>query len=151
MTRARALGLHGLLTDWSRFEQEPWLADVVRLEECERKRRSLERRTRNAHIGAFKHMAHYDWSWPRTIDRMAVEDAVSGNFLPDKSNVVILGQNGVSKTMIAKNVAYKRVGPGTGERACCPTPQDMRPHPRVQEPIGRLILRPHHLAANYCA
>jgi len=116
MTRARALGLHGLLADWNRVKQEPWVEELLRLEESERKRRSLDRRMRNAHIGEFKHMTHYDWSWPRKINRLAVEDVVSGCFLREKSNVVIVGGTGASKTMIAKNTAYNAAVDGYSVR-----------------------------------
>jgi len=106
MQRARALGLYGILSDWSRIAAEPWLHDLLLAEENERKRRSLERRLNNARIGSFKPMTDYDWTWPKKIDRLAIEETVSGAFLRDKSNIVILGPNGVSKTMIAKNTAY---------------------------------------------
>ena len=52
-------------------------------------------------------MADFDWSWPHKIDREAVEDCLNLGFLRDKANVVILGPNGVAKTMIAKNIAHR--------------------------------------------
>ena len=110
--RAHALGLHGLLASWHRYARQPWLGELLRVEEEERKRRSLARRVKNARIGAFKPMADYDWQWPKHIDRMAVEDVVEGAFLRDKCNVVITGPNGVSKTMIAKNTAHNAVVQG---------------------------------------
>jgi len=106
MTRARALGLHGLVGDWSRLGHQPWMAEFLQVEEDDRKGRSLARRLNNARIGAFKPMADYDWSWPKRINRQAVEDTVSGVFLREKINIVIIGPNGVSKTMIAQNTAH---------------------------------------------
>jgi DNA replication protein DnaC len=112
MARARALGLHGLLADWQRLGHEPWLPNLLSIEEEERKRRSLERRLASARIGEFKPMADYDWKWPRKINREAVEEAVNGHFMRENSNIVIVGPTGVSKTMIAKNVAHNAVVDG---------------------------------------
>ena len=106
MERARNLGLHGTVADWTRFGKQSWLPELLQIEESERGRRSLERRLHNARIGQFKSMVDYDWSWPRKINRLAIEEAVSGGFLRDKINIILIGPNGVSKTMIAKNIAY---------------------------------------------
>lgn len=110
--RVRALGLYGLLANWSEIRQQPWLLELLGFEEGERKRRSLDRRLRHAAIGPFKPMSDYDWNWPREIDREAVEDTVNLGFLKDKVNVVIRGPNGVSKTMIAKNTAFQAICTG---------------------------------------
>jgi len=106
IARARALGLYGLLANWNEVRDKPWLPEVLAYEESERKRRSLERRLRFARIGSFKPITDFDWAWPRKIDREAVEDTVNLTFLHDNANVVIIGPNGVAKTMIAKNVAH---------------------------------------------
>ena len=42
--RARKLRLYGLLSNWDEFAQEPWLPKLIKIEEIERHRRSLERR-----------------------------------------------------------------------------------------------------------
>jgi hypothetical protein len=73
---------------------------------AERGRRSLERRLRAAHIGRFKPLADFDWVWPRSIDRGAVEELMTLDFLKDASNVVLVGPNGVGKTMCACNLGY---------------------------------------------
>ena len=106
LARAQTLGLHGLVADWSRIGDNPWIAELLDVEERERKHRSLARRLQNARIGTFKPMADYDWLWPTKINRFAVEDTINGCFLREKTNIVILGPNGVSKTMIAKNTAH---------------------------------------------
>ncbi|MDX9742159.1 MAG: ATP-binding protein [Gammaproteobacteria bacterium] len=106
IARVRALGLYGLLANWSQVREQSWLTDLLGYEEGERKRRSLDRRLRYARIGCFKPMSDFDWTWPRKIDREAVDDAVNLGFVRDKANVVIIGPNGVAKTMIAKNVAH---------------------------------------------
>ena len=112
VARVRALGLYGLLDNWSSVRESSWLSEILDIEESSRKRRSLDRRLRHARIGTFKSMADYDWTWPRKIDREAVEDVVNLSFLSDHANVVIIGPNGVSKTMIARNIAHQAITRG---------------------------------------
>lgn len=104
--RLRRLGLHGLLARWTEVADKPWLAELLGIEEDERQRRSLDRRLRNARIGAFKPMADFDWTWPTRIDRAAVEELFSLAFLEEGTNAVLLGPNGVGKSMILRNVAH---------------------------------------------
>jgi DNA replication protein DnaC len=54
-------------------------------------------------------MTDFDWTWPRSIDREAVEDLFSLDFARSVTNVVLLGPNGSGKTMIAQNLAYQSV------------------------------------------
>jgi hypothetical protein len=54
---------------------------MTELVQRERKQRSLDRRLRNARIGAFKPMDTFDWSWPSKIDRQAVEELFSLSFV----------------------------------------------------------------------
>lgn len=107
MERAKALGLHGLLAHWEEFADAPWLGRLLELEEAERARRSLERRIGDARLGRFKPMADFDWSWPTKVDRQLVEELFGLGFLADAANVVLVGPNGVGKTMVAQNLAYQ--------------------------------------------
>jgi DNA replication protein DnaC len=111
--RLRQLGLFGLLGCWDEVQGKPWLADVLAIEERERKRRSLERRVSNAKIGSFKSMADFDWAWPAKIDREAIDDLFTLGFLDDGHNAVLLGPNGTGKTMILKNLAHHAVVHGS--------------------------------------
>ncbi|MES2886316.1 MAG: IS21-like element helper ATPase IstB [Pseudomonadota bacterium] len=112
-TQAVHLRLHGLLAHWPELMAEPEAARRVAQwlgwEADERGRRSLERRVREAHIGRFKPLADFDWSWPDQIDRAAVEDLMTLQFLGDASNVVLVGPNGVGKTMCACNLGYQAI------------------------------------------
>ena len=110
---ASDLRLHGLLAHWAEVmaqpEQARWVAQMLAWEAAERSRRSLERRLREAHIGRFKPLADFDWAWPKQIDRSAVEELMTLDFLKDASNVVLVGPNGVGKTMCACNIGYQAV------------------------------------------
>jgi DNA replication protein DnaC len=111
--QAAALRLHGLIEHWAEVmaqpEQASWVAQMLTWEATERGRRSLERRLREAHIGRFKPLADFDWAWPKQIDRAAIEELMTLEFLKDASNVVLVGPNGVGKSMCACNIGYQAV------------------------------------------
>ncbi len=107
--RAQAPGLFGLLTEWEAYAEEPWLPHLLEIEENERRRRSLERRIKDARIGRFKPMADFDWNWPERVDRDLLDDLFTFGFLAEGAQAVILGPNGVGKTTIAQNLAHQAV------------------------------------------
>jgi DNA replication protein DnaC len=71
-----------------------------------RKKRSLERLLRASKVTRLKPMSDFDWNWPRKIDRPLIENLLRLNFIEEKSNVIIIGAEGVGKSMIAKNLAH---------------------------------------------
>ena len=107
--RAQALQLHGLLAHWDDVSAEPWLAEILDWEEEERARRGLERRMRRARLGSFKPLADFDWEWPEEIDRQQIDDLFRLEWLARGDNLVLVGPNGIGKTMIAKNLAQQAV------------------------------------------
>ena len=109
MNRARALGLHGLIAHWDEIGECDWLTTLIAWEEDERRARSLKRRLADARLGEFKPLADFNWDWPRSCDRMAVEDLMSLDFLNEAANVVLVGPNGVGKSTIAANIAHRAV------------------------------------------
>jgi DNA replication protein DnaC len=105
--RAQALHLHGVLAHWSEVAAAPWLSALLDWEEQERARRSLERRLASAHIGRFKPLVDFDWSWPARCDRAAIEEMMTLRFMHEAANVVLLGPNGIGKSMLARNLAHQ--------------------------------------------
>ena len=108
-TRLRRLGLHGLIERWEEVATKPWVSELLEIEEAVRRQRSLDRRLRNARIGAFKPMDAFDWSWPRELDRQAIEELFSLSFLDEGANAILVGPNGVGKSMILKNLAHHAI------------------------------------------
>ena len=114
--RLRRLGFYGLLADAETLLNEPWLARVLDLEDAERARRSLKRRLDHARLGAFKPLADFDWTWPTKGDRSLVEELFSLAFIAEAVNVVLIGPNGLGKTMLLKNLAHQAILRGHSAR-----------------------------------
>jgi len=137
--RARRLGLFGLLARWSEVQTKSWLPELFDIEDAERQRRSLERRLRTARVGGFKPMADFDWSWPRKIDRAAIEDLFSLHFLSEGVNAIVLGPNGVGKSMILSSLAHHAIL--HGHTVCFTTASDMLADLAAQESSASLARR----------
>ena len=112
------IGLHALATEvddfLARATKQRWsprqtLEHLAQTEAAERAHRSLERRLRLSEIKKFKLMADYDWSWPTKIDRDIIERALTLDFLPEARNLILVGTNGLGKTMIAQNICHQAV------------------------------------------
>ena len=107
--RAKKLKLYGLLTHWQDVLDTAWLQPLILWEEEARQQRSLERRLGNAHLGRFKPLLDFDWQWPQQCDRDAIQELMTLDFLKGAANAVLVGPNGVGKSMIARNIAYQAV------------------------------------------
>jgi len=109
--RVAALPLNGLLAHWDELDEHQLglINQFVGWEESERRRRGLERRLRNAHLGRFKPMSDFDWQWPKRCDQAAVAEMMSLDFIKDATNLLLVGNNGLGKSMIAQNIAHQAV------------------------------------------
>jgi DNA replication protein DnaC len=102
--RLESLGLHAMADQYDQIAEAEWLPWLLEQEETERQRRSLERRRKMARLGRFKPMADYDWEWPERMDRKLVDELLALRFVEQGLNVILVGPNGVGKTMLAKNL-----------------------------------------------
>jgi DNA replication protein DnaC len=112
LVRLRALKLYGLVERFDEIRDTDWLPDVIDWEEESRHRRGLERRLKRARLGSFKPMSDFDWSWPDKIDRAQVEDLFRLDWVASATNLVLVGANGVGKSMIAYNLAHQAIHAG---------------------------------------
>lgn len=108
---ATAAGMSDLIASATknRYSHVELLEHLAALEEKERSRKSLERRTAMSRIGRFKPMDAFEWSWPTQIDRELVESSLSLDFIPPARNVVLVAPQGLGKTMIAQNIAHQAI------------------------------------------
>src|SRR5260370_40283968 len=107
--RLLPLGLHGLLANVETILHEPWLPQLLQIEETERSRRSFRRRLKAARLQKYNPMADFEWTWPTQCDRPLVEELFSLNFTEEPANIVLIGPNGIGKTRIAKNPLHQPV------------------------------------------
>lgn len=114
--RAASLKLHGLVAHWDELTepQLAWLHTFIQWEEQERQQRGLHRRLSAAHIGRFKPLADFDWTWPVKCDKAAVTELMTLDFIKEAVNVVLVGPNGVGKSTIAQNIVHHAVLQGHG-------------------------------------
>ncbi len=85
------------------------LEQLANIETDDRSRRSLERRLRLSGVKKFKPMVDFDWNWPKAIERDVIERALTLDFIKEARNLVLMGRNGLGKTMIAKNICHAAV------------------------------------------
>jgi len=79
---------------------------LLALERRAREATNLASRTRAAYLGAFKPLDRFDWAHPRKIDRELIERLATLDFVGRGENVLLRGQSGVGKTMLAKNLGH---------------------------------------------
>jgi DNA replication protein DnaC len=87
-------------------------------------------------------MADFDWTWPTKIERDVVERALTLEFLQEARNLILLGKNGVGKTMIAKNICHSAVL--AGYSVLFRTAPEILEELQKQSPEGR-----RHKLSNY--
>ena len=109
--RALPAGLDDFLARATKARWSPLqiLEQMAQAEVAERSRRSLERRLRLSGIKRFKPMADFEWNWPSKIEREVIERALTLDFIPENRNLILVGRNGLGKTMIAQNLCHAAV------------------------------------------
>ena len=125
------------------------LERVVAAELEDRQRRSVERRLSAARLGRFKPMADWDWDWPTALDRRALERVLALDFLALPDNVLLVGAQGLGKTMLAKNIVHAAVLAGHTARfhdRLGPPPRSQRARNRAGPRPPLAALYPAHIA-----
>ncbi|MGH9852865.1 MAG: IS21-like element helper ATPase IstB [Blastocatellia bacterium] len=112
--QATAQELDGLIARATKQRWSPLqLIEAIARPECAgRAARNLQRRLQQAKLGRFKPIADFDWDWPKKIDRELIERALNMGFIEERRNLILMGANGLGKTCITKNIAYRAVTAG---------------------------------------
>jgi DNA replication protein DnaC len=101
--------------------QEHWdhvayLARLVAGEAALRRERSVQRRINQARFPVLKTLEQFQWSWPKTVNRLQVQNLFRLQFLADKGNVILLGTVGLGKTHLATALGYAACMQGVSVR-----------------------------------
>ena len=83
-----------------------YLARLIEGETLERQQRSIQRRIRQARFPVIKTLESFQWTWPRKINRLQVQNLFRLKFIEDKANVIFLGGVGLGKTHLATALGY---------------------------------------------
>jgi len=98
-----------VLVEQAAKEQWPPMELLARLIEGEahyRADNALRRRMKAARFPVLKTLDTFDWSWPRKINRLLVQDLFRLAWVPEHGNVIFLGGVGQGKTHLATALAY---------------------------------------------
>src|SRR5262249_61485740 len=65
-----------------------------------------------ARLRRFPPMADFDWNRPKKIQPPPNPPALTLDFIPEARNFILMGSNGLGKTMMAQNIAYAALQAG---------------------------------------
>ena len=88
------------------WDHVAFLARLAAGEAALRRERSVQRRINQARFPVIKTLEQFQWTWPKTINRMQVQHLFRLQFLADKGNVIFLGNVGLGKTHLATALGY---------------------------------------------
>jgi DNA replication protein DnaC len=83
-----------------------YLARLIDGEAQARAQRATERRLAEARFPTVKLLEDFQWSWPKKINRVQVQNLFHLAFLADHANVIFLGGVGVGKTHLASALGH---------------------------------------------
>ena len=106
--KANQLRIYSIASQWETIQKKPELLknveQILHWEEEERKKRKLALLVRKNGLKSITPMATFDWQWPKKINREQIEDFFSLTFMLENVNIILIGPNGIGKSMIAQNL-----------------------------------------------
>ena len=88
---------------WSHID---YLDRLIEAEADLRRDRSIQRRIRLARFPVIKTLEQFQWSWPKKINRLEVQNLFRLQFIEEKANVIFLGGVGLGKTHLCTALGY---------------------------------------------
>jgi DNA replication protein DnaC len=89
-----------------------FLHDLLAHEVAAVQQRRLQGRLRFAKLPARRTLEQFDFSAQPSLDRRLVEDLATLRFIEDRANLLLIGQPGVGKTMLATILGHRAVEAG---------------------------------------
>ncbi len=90
--------------NWTQLD---FLGRLVEGEILRRKDHATQRRIQAAHFPVIKTLEQFNWTWPKKINRVHVQNLFRLSFLKDKANVIFMGGAGLGKSHLATALAYE--------------------------------------------
>jgi len=84
-----------------------YLENLAEGEAALRQDRAIQRRIGKARFPVVKTLDHFDWSWPKKINRLQIKNLFRLQFVADKANVIFLGGVGLGKSHLAAALGYQ--------------------------------------------
>lgn len=89
-----------------------FLDRLLETEQIGRYQRTVEVKTRLAHLPYHKTMADFDYSFQPSVDKRQIAELFTLRFIESGENVILLGPPGVGKTHIAVSLAIEAIAKG---------------------------------------
>lgn len=91
--------------------RQPWdhreyLRRLIEGEYNDQRQRRVAARIKSARFPVIKTLEQFNWTWPKKINRLAVQNLFRLEFLAQHANVVFLGNVGVGKSHLATALGY---------------------------------------------
>jgi DNA replication protein DnaC len=83
-----------------------YLSRLIDGETALRHDRCIQRRIRLARFPVIKTLDQFNWTWPKAINRLQVQNLFALQFIKNKSNLIFLGGVGLGKTHLASALGY---------------------------------------------
>jgi DNA replication protein DnaC len=88
---------------WDHLE---YLRRLMEGEYNQRHQRRVQARLKSARSPVVKTLEQFNWTWPKKINRLAVQNLFRLEFIAQNVNVILLGNVGVGKTHLATALGY---------------------------------------------
>jgi DNA replication protein DnaC len=89
------------------WTHEDYLEKLADGEATLRKDRSTQRRINQARFPVIKTLEQFNWTWPKKINRLQIQQLFRLQFVKKPANVIFLGGVGLGKTHLASALGYE--------------------------------------------
>ena len=83
-----------------------YLSNLMAGEVSQRQERAVQRRIKLARFPVIKTLEQFNWTWPKKINQLQVQNLFRLQWLEEKANVIFLGGVGLGKTHLCTALAY---------------------------------------------